>query len=205
MSGRFVVIEGPEAVGKSTQAPRVAAALGALCTSEPGGTPLGRWLRGELLTKSAREEDGITARAETLLMLADRAQHVERVIQPALQSGRWVVSDRYTPSTLAYQGWGRGLEPAELSWLCDWAAAGLWTDLTVLLQVPPEEAARRQPLPTDRIEAEPEQFFAKVAAGYAEMAASDPQGWAVVDGTGDPDEVTSRILAEVEDRLGRPG
>ena len=166
---------------------------------------MGRRLREELLTNATGDEDAITARAETLLMLADRAQHVECVIQPALQAGRWVVSDRYTPSTLAYQGWGRGLEPAELSWLCDWSAAGLRTDLTVLLQVPAAEAARRQPVPTDRFEAEPEQFFSKVAAGYSELAASDPEGWAVVDGTGDPDEVTSRILAEVEDRLGRPG
>lgn len=204
MTGRLVVLEGPEAVGKSTQARRLASELGALCTNEPGGTPLGLRLREQLLAAAGSGEDHVTARAETLLMLADRAQHVGAVIQPALDGGRWVVSDRYTPSTLAYQGWGRGLEPAELSWLCDWATVGLRPDLTVLLQVPPAEALRRQPAPTDRFEAETAEFFSRVSAGYAEMAASDPERWAVVDGAGDPAEVTTRIIAEVEERLGRP-
>src|SRR5262245_21957818 len=117
MTGRFIAFEGGEGSGKSTQAARLASALGALLTHEPGGTPVGALIRSLVLDTSVGE---LEARAEALLVAADRAQHVSAVVRPALAAGRDVVSDRYAGSSLAYQGYGRHLPLPEVRWLSDW-------------------------------------------------------------------------------------
>ena len=126
-------------------------------------------------------------------MAADRAQHVLEVIAPALDRGDDVVSDRFTPSSLAYQGYGRGLDLDELRRLSAWAAAGLEPDLVVLLDVPPALARQRRGGRPDRMEAEDEAFHERVAAGYRQLAAADPDRWVVVDGTGDIDDVARAV------------
>jgi len=199
--GRLIAFEGGEGIGKSTQAERLAAHLGAVLTREPGGTEVGERVRALLLD---REVAGLDARAEALLMAAARAHHVAAVIRPALDAGRDVVTDRYSHSSLAYQGYGRGLDVQELRDLSSWATADLWPDLVVLLDVPAEEAAARRRvighLP-DRLEAEAEDFHRRVVEGFRAMAAAEPERWLVVDGTGDADEVTERVLKGVDARM----
>lgn len=197
--GRLVALEGGEAAGKSTQSALLASALGAVATREPGATSAGRRLRDLLLDPGA---GGLSARAEALLMAADRAEHVDRVLEPALASGRWVVTDRFSGSFLAYQGYGRGLDLDELRRLSHWASRGLTADLNVLLELPPSVAAGRRVAPPDRFEMEDGGFHGRVAAGYRELAAEDPKRWAVVDAAGHPDEVARRIAAVVSERLG---
>lgn len=133
-------------------------------------------------------------------MLADRAQHVEEVIKPALEAGRWVICDRFTPSTLAYQGAGRGLDPWELERMSVWAAQDLEPDLYVLLDVSAEEAGARRPLPADRFEREGREFFERVRSYY--MHAALAENWVSVDGSGKPEDVSGRILALLEESLG---
>ena len=188
--GRLIVLEGGEASGKSTQARLLAADLGAVLTHEPGATAAGRRIREVVLDPAA---GALGARAEALLMAADRAQHVLEVIGPALGRGDDVVSDRFTPSSLAYQGYGRGLDLDELRRLSAWAAAGLEPDLVVLLDVPPALARQRRGGRPDRMEAEDEAFHERVAAGYRQLAAADPDRWVVVDGTGDIDDVARTV------------
>ena len=139
----------------------------------------------------------MTARAETLLMLAARAQHVQQVIRPALDAGRDVVCDRFSGSTIAYQGYGRGLDPAELASLSGWAAAGLEPDLVLLLQVDASTALARRhggSAGPDRID-----------AGFSALAAADPLRWRVVDGSGSVDEVAARVAAAFEGKFGGGG
>ncbi len=138
--GRLIALEGIDGCGKSTQAKAVAAALGAQLTHEPGATPLGSLLRQVLLSPDAPPP---SVRAEALLMAADRAEHVAQVIEPALAAGAWVVTDRYSGSTIAYQGYGRGLGVAGLAEVVAWATAGVEADLSVLVDVPVEVAAAR--------------------------------------------------------------
>jgi dTMP kinase len=199
-AARFIVFEGGEGSGKSTQAARLAARLGAVLTREPGGTALGEALRALLLSDDSRAR-GLDDRAEALLMAADRAQHVAEVIRPALGAGRHVVSDRYYGSTLAYQGFGRGLPVDELRRLSAWASAGLWPDVVVLLDVPRElgsfRAAGRSDRPLDRVEAAGDGFHDRVADGYRSLAAADPHRWVVVDGTGPADEVEATVWKAV--------
>jgi dTMP kinase len=197
-ASRFIVLEGGEGSGKSTQAARLAGHLGAVLTREPGGTAIGGALRALLL--DARTT-GLDDRAEALLMAADRAQHVAEVIRPALSSGRHVVCDRYVGSTLAYQGFGRGLPVDELRRLSAWAAAGLTPDVVVLLGVPRElgsmrAAGRVDPLP-DRVEAAGDGFHDRVAEGYRALAAADPAHWVVVDGTEPADDVEAVVWKSV--------
>lgn len=199
MSGRFVVFEGGEACGKSTQARLLADHLGAVLTHEPGGTPLGQELRRLLLDPAS---GAIDERAEALLMLADRAQHVATLIRPELREGRHVVSDRFAGSTLAYQGHGRGLPIDELRRLSAWASGDVHPDLTILLDVPLQVAAARAGAEPDRFEAEGGGFHARVRQGFRDLAAADPVGWAVVDGTGSIDEVTASVRSVLHDRLG---
>jgi len=144
----------------------------------------------------------VEARAELLLMVAARAQHVALVIAPALAAGRNVVSDRFAGSTLAYQGYGRGLPLEEVRTACQLAAGGLRADLSVVLDLPEERAAARRQGPPDRIEALDGGFHHRVREGFLELAAADPACWAVVDGSGTPDEVEQLVLAVVEERLG---
>ena len=197
--GKFIVLEGGEGSGKSTQATRLSTALDAVQTREPGGTAVGVQLREVLL---GRDTTGLSDRAEALLMAADRSQHVAEVVEPALAAGRHVVCDRFLGSSVAYQGHGRGLDPAEVRDLSVWATGGLLPDLVVLLTVPAEESVRRTGGARDRIEDAGSEFHQRVADGFAAQAAAEPERWVVVDGTGTKDQVTSAVLAAVADRLG---
>ena len=190
-AGRFIVFEGGEGCGKSTQAALLARRLGALLTHEPGATQTGKTLRALVLDSSL----DIDARAEALVMLADRAQHVAEVIRPALAEGRDVVSDRFTGSTLAYQGYARGLMVEELAELSRWATGGLEPDLVILLDVPADVAVSRLGRNLDRMERAGADFHLRVAEGYRSLAAADPDRWRVVDGSGTVDEVEARVLA----------
>jgi len=148
--GRLLALEGIDGSGKTTQARALAATLGARLTHEPGATALGAALRRLLLSPEAPP---LTLRAEALLMAADRAEHVDLVVAPALAAGEWVVSDRFSGSTLAYQGYGRGLDTAELAQLVAWATSGLAPDLSILVDVPVDLAqSRRAASKPDRLE-----------------------------------------------------
>jgi dTMP kinase len=195
MRGRFIAFEGGEACGKSTQAQLLADRLGAVLTREPGGTAIGERIRAVLLDPAVTALDD---RAEALLMAAARAQHVAEVIEPALQAGRHVVTDRFGGSSIAYQGYGRGLPVEEIRSLSAWASGGLWPDLTILLTV---DGALGPARALDRLEAAGDDFHARVAEGFAAQAAADPVGWAEVDGRGSPEEVAARVAFVVQERL----
>ena len=193
---RFIVLEGGEGVGKSTQAAALAHHLGAVLTREPGGTALGEALRALLLGSDCPAP---VARAETLMMLAARAQHVAEVIEPALARGQDVVCDRYSGSTLAYQGYGRGLDRDEIAGLDRWASGGRGPDLVVLLDMPVEGARQRRAGTTpDRIEGEGDDFLERVQAGFRALAAASPGRWKVVDASGGVEEVAAAVRAAVE-------
>ena len=198
--GRFVVLEGCDGSGKSTQADRLVRALAAngrpvRPTFEPGATDLGRDLRRLLLGGA----HAVTPRAEALLMAADRAHHVETVVRPALAEGTWVVSDRYVGSSLAYQGGARGLGVAAVAAINEFGTGGLVPDLVVYLQAPVAALAARRRGPADRIEGEGEAFLAAVVSAYDAIAAD--LGWAVVDATPGPDAVATAVWAVVEREL----
>lgn len=195
--GRLVAFEGGEACGKSTQAAHLAGRLDAVLTREPGGTSLGERVRELFLDPATGQVD---ARAEALLVAAARAQHVADVIRPALTAGRHVVTDRFTGSSLAYQGYGRGLDVEEVRRLSVFATGGISPDVTVLLDVPAGVAGARRGRAPDRLEAEGGGFHDRVRAGYAELAASE--GWVVVDGAGSIDEVAARVWDAVAIRIG---
>ena len=199
-TARFVVLEGGDATGKSTQVERLAArlrsqGLDVVVTFEPGATPLGRRLRA-LMLDGAEPVDPV---AEALLMAADRAQHVAEVVRPALTRGAWVVTDRFVPSSLAYQGVGRGLGVAEVERLNLLATAGIQPDLVVVLDLSPEAARRRLGAPTDRLEGEDGEFAAAVHEAYRELARS--RGWVLVDADATPDAVAEAVWSVVCDRL----
>jgi len=200
--GRLVALEGVDGCGKSTQARLLADALGALVTAEPGSTPLGAALRRILLDPDL---PAVSARAEALLVCADRAEHVAQVVGPALAAGRWVVTDRYSGSTIAYQGYGRELDPAPLRELVAWATAGIEADLVVLLDVPLAVArARLGETRPDRLEGLDEAFHDRVRRGFLAQATAEPQRWAVVDGAARVDEVAAAVHDAVTGRLGAP-
>ncbi len=193
-TGRFIAFEGGEASGKSTQAARLAEARGALLTREPGGTVLGRHIRQLVLGPSV--DEGVGVRAEALLLAADRAQHVASVVRPALLAGRDVVTDRYAGSSLGYQGYGRGLDLADIRRLSDWASEGLWPDLVILLDVAAGVARQRllsSGVGPDRLESAGDEFHRRVAEGFSALAAASPETWRVVDGSGEVDEVSARV------------
>ena len=193
-----MALEGGEGSGKSTQAARLAARIGAVLTREPGGTELGERVRALLLDP---DEIAIGPRAEALLMAAARAQHVDEVIRPALEDGRVVVTDRYIGSSLAYQGHGHGLDVDVVAALSAFAVAGAVPDLVVLLAVPEAVARDRLTGRPDRLEALGDEFHRRVARGFEALAAADRDRWVVVDGAGSPDEVESRVSAAVATRL----
>ena len=199
MTGRLIAFEGGEAVGKSTQAKRLAERLGARLTFEPGGTQSGARIRSLALDSP---ELALSPHAEALLMAADRAQHVAEVIRPALDAGIHVVTDRFIGSSLAYQGFGRGLGVDEVLALSLFATRGLQSDLNVLLEVSGEVARSRQPSPGDRIEAAGADFHQRVLRGFRALAEQDPERWVVIDGDRPVDEVTEAVSAAVRDRLG---
>ena len=200
--GRLIAFEGGEGAGKSTQASRLAAAIGADLTREPGGSWLGERVRQLLLDPEPGEAAGeIDPRAELMLMLAARAQHVSEVIRPRLDAGRDVVVDRYSGSTLAYQGYGRGLPLQEIRGACDLATGCLWPDLTILLDVPVEVGTARRTSAggePDRIEAERDGFHVRVRGGFLAEAAADASSWVVIDGTLDPGDVERQVRVAVD-------
>jgi dTMP kinase len=192
----FVVVEGGEGSGKSTQVQLLASWLRdqgceVVVTFEPGDTKMGAQMREVLL----HGDSPLDARTELLLMLADRAQHVAEVVRPALARGAIVVSDRYVPSTLAYQGAGRDLGIDAVEALNEFATGGLEPDLVVVLDVPDDVAEARLPGQRDRLERAGLEFHARVRAAYRELARA--RGWRLVDGSGSPDEVAVRVQAAV--------
>lgn len=202
--GRLIALEGIDGSGKTTQvrllADQAEMAGRITVTSEPGATALGGELRSLLLH---RDLPPVAERTEALLMAADRAQHMAEVVAPALAAGRWVVTDRFSGSTLAYQGYGRGLDLEELRRLVDWATGGIEPDLNVLVDVPVAVARARRPAGADdRLESLDGAFHDRVRHGYLALAAADPARWVVIDGTGAAPEVAGQVSAAVAARLG---
>jgi dTMP kinase len=204
VSGLFLAFEGGEGVGKSTQVALLAEWLRAdghdvLLTREPGGTELGGQIRRLLLDAG----EPITPRAELLLYSADRAQHVDAVLRPALARGEIVISDRYVDSTLAYQGGGRDLPGADVAAMAQFATGGLVPDLTVLLDLDPAEGLRRAANRStpDRLEAAALDFHQAVRATFLELAAADPGRYAVIDVAAGVGEVAEAVRAAVRLRL----
>lgn len=196
-AGTFIAFEGGDGAGKSTQVALLAQLLrGAghevVLTRQPGGTPLGTALRDLLL-----HGGDITPRAEALVFAADKAQHVEEVVRPALARGAVVITDRYVDSSIAYQGAGRALGDAEVARLQHWAVDGLVPDLTVLVDVHPEEGRRRRGAEHDRMESEAADFHAAVRRHFLALAEQDPGRYLVVDGTGSPAEVAALVRDRV--------
>ncbi|MDQ1715161.1 MAG: dTMP kinase, partial [Frankiaceae bacterium] len=188
---------------KSTQTKALAAwlarrSIDVVATREPGATPLGLELRRILLDPATGV---IAARAETLLYIADRAQHVDETIKPALAAGKWVITDRYVDSTLAYQGAGRGLPEHELRELCRIAIAGVRPDLTIVLDVDPEVGLARVGGSPDRMEAEPLEFHRRVRRSFTDQALRQPGDYLVVDASAAPDEVSRRVRQRVAELL----
>jgi dTMP kinase len=204
----FITLEGGEGVGKTTQQALLAqqlrqAGYPCLCTREPGGTALGRALREILL-----HGDPLTPLAELFLYAADRAEHVQKCILPALAAGQVVVCDRFTDSTLAYQGYGRGLDLQQVRQLNHLATGGLQPHLTLWLDLPPEVGLARKasgPLArtglADRLEQERLEFHRRVHQGFQTLAAAEPQRIVRIDAEGSPLEVAARIWSVVKPRL----
>lgn len=203
--GYFVAFEGGEGAGKSTQERLLAETLVAaghdvVRTREPGGTPAAEAMRHVVLSP---EFAGLDARAEALLYAAARGEHVARVVRPALSRGAVVVCDRYLDSSVAYQGYGRGLGPDRIRDLSLWATGGLLPDLSVLLDVDPRQGLARFEQ-RDRLEAEPVEFHDRVRAGFREVAAANPDRYLVLDAAlpvGEiADRIADRVLADLRDR-----
>ncbi|MBI3975983.1 MAG: dTMP kinase [Armatimonadetes bacterium] len=207
--GLFLTLEGPEGAGKSTQGPLLAehlrrSGLDVLSTREPGGTPIGERIRGVLLDEAHRE---MAAETEMLLFAAARAQFVREVVSPALARGVTVLSDRYVDASLAYQGFGRGLDVAVVRWVNEVATGGLLPDLTVLLDIEPTAGLARARAARgkegavgrgDRLEQEAAAFYGRVRAGFLQLARESPQRFAVIDARGDVDEVRRRVIEAVD-------
>jgi len=192
--GRFITFEGIDGSGKSTHIDAVAEALRARgvttrLTREPGGTPVGESLR-ELVINQA-----MTRETETMLMFAARAEHLARVIRPALTAGEWILCDRFTDATYAYQAGGRGVDELRIAELEQWVHPDLQPDLTILFDVAPEVAAKRlvQARSADRFEAEPVAFFGAVRAMYLKRAAANPARFVIVDGAQAPELVREQL------------
>ncbi|EGW50654.1 thymidylate kinase [Desulfovibrio sp. 6_1_46AFAA] len=212
----FISFEGIEGSGKSTAQRLLAEHLQGLgydplLTREPGGCALGRSLRPILLDARTR---GLSSRAELYLFLADRAQHVAEVIRPALEAGQTVLCDRYADSTLAYQGYGRGLDPEHLLRINDMATGGLMPDLTLLLDLPVhcglERAGLRNReegtvLSEGRFDAESLEFHERVRQGYRSLAAEEPERFAIIDAAQPPEDVVLQCLSAVEASLRQRG
>lgn len=195
----YIALEGLEGCGKSTHAKRLGATLDAVVTREPGGTHIGTMLRAILADP---DNTDMHPRTEALLMAADRAQHMEQVIRPALAAGQHVVSDRSIYSTLAYQGYGRGLDVAELRRISTWALDGHLPDLVVFISVPTdvlnERLAKRD---LDRFEREGADFFARIRDGFEALINAEPERFIVIDGTVPKDDVEAAIREQVFARL----
>ena len=205
---KFITFEGMDGAGKSTHLAWFAGELrqrghDVVVTREPGGTPLGEQLRGILL------DQPMCTGTEALLMFAARMEHIEQVIKPALSSGKWVISDRFSDASFAYQGGGRGLDWDKLNQLEQWVHSGLQPDLTLFFDVSVEIARQRirspdrtrpNNIPLDRFEQEQADFFERVRAGYHKRVRQNPQRYAVIDAAQDMEEVKhqlERIMASI--------
>ncbi|MEV5763034.1 dTMP kinase [Micromonospora sp. NPDC052213] len=210
-AGLFVVFEGGEGAGKSTQLAALAERLGGqgrdvVVTREPGATAVGERIRSLLL--GAPGSDVPSPRAEALLYAADRAHHVATVVRPALVRGAVVISDRYVDSSLAYQGAGRTLPVDEVSWLSSWATGGLKPDLVVLLDVDPHTGLSRvasRAEAADHVEAESVAFHERVRYAFLDLAAADPKRYLVLDASRPVEEIAEQVARRVEEMLGTPG
>lgn len=195
--GKFITVEGIEGVGKSTNIEFLsslieAKGLSVVRTREPGGTPIAERIRALLLEHG---EETMTDIAELLLFFAARSLHIHNAIKPALQTGQWVVCDRFTDASRAYQGSGRGFNPDTINTLADWVQEGLQPDLTILLDAPAEigmdRAGRRGA--ADRLEIEKTEFYARVREGYLALAESEPERFAIIDASQTLDDVQAEI------------
>lgn len=197
--GRYIALEGIEGCGKSTQAVRLAEALGAVLTRETGGTRIGERIR-DVLHDPANTH--LSPMAEALLIAGDRAQHRAEVLSPHLSAGRTVVSDRSVYSSLAYQGYGRQLDLTAVRQINDWALGRRWPDLVILIDIEHDEAlSRLAHRDLDRFEREDHEFFRRIIDGFRAMAAADPTRWLVVDGTLAVDELAGLIRQHVRSTL----
>jgi dTMP kinase len=213
-AGLFIVLEGPDGAGKSVQARLLAErlvdrGLAVTYSREPGGTELGEQVR-HLVNDPGPTPRG--PRADVLLYTAARAQHVEEVIRPALDAGRVVICDRYATSTMAYQGYGSGMDLELLARIQDWATGGLHPDLVVLLDISPQAGLERRAAGSadelTRWEDESRfdlAFHMRVREGYLEMAAAEPDRWVVLDGTGTVEDVADAVARVVDQTLTRVG
>jgi dTMP kinase len=202
-NGFFIALEGGDGAGKTTQVEVLAEWIRAkghevVVTKEPGSTPVGKRLRSILLDVSAA---GLSHRAEALLYAADRAEHVDTVVRPALERGAIVISDRYIDSSVAYQGAGRDLSPTEVARISRWAADGLVPHLTVLLDVAPDTARERFTEAPDRLESEPVEFHDKVRGGFLTLAAADPARYLVIDAAQAPEAITTVVRHRLDQVL----
>ncbi len=195
--GKFITVEGIEGVGKSTNIDFLsslieAKGLSVVRTREPGGTPIAERIRALLLEHG---EETMTDIAELLLFFAARSLHIHNAIKPALQTGQWVVCDRFTDASRAYQGSGRGFNQDTINTLADWVQEGLQPDLTILLDAPAEigmdRAGRRGA--ADRLEIEKTEFYARVREGYLALAESEPERFAIIDASQTLDDVQVAI------------
>jgi len=206
LQGRFITIEGGEGAGKSTQVGLLVVALARArlpvrATREPGGSPGGEAIRRLLLEGEGERWDAIS---EALLLVAARHDHVTRLIRPSLEQGVWVVSDRFADSTLAYQGYGKGVGPAQLAELHRFALGAFAPDLTLVLDLPIEiglaRAAARSA--ADRFERLDHDFHERLRQGFRQIAADNPARCVLIDASGDPQTVHRAVAAAVEERLG---
>ena len=204
--GRFISIEGGEGTGKSTQVGLLVTTLDSAgilvrATREPGGSPGGEAIRRLLLEDEGQRWDAIS---EALLFVAARRDHVARVIAPALAQGAWVVSDRFADSTMAYQGYGKGVAFDDLATLHRLALGDFAPDLTVILDLPVETGLARAAARSaaDRFERLDREFHEKLRQGFQQIAAEDPTRCVLVDATGDPQTVHRAVVTAVEQRLG---
>jgi dTMP kinase len=213
LAGRFIVFDGPDGSGKSTQLARFAAecdshAVPKLMVRDPGGTPMGERIREVLLN---RDHEDMGLRCEMLLYMASRAELVDELIRPALKAGKLVIADRFVSSTLAYQGAAGGLRSQEIRAAAQAATGGLWPDVTILFDIDTELATARmtgqqtkgrKPDPTmslfaDRMEAKGDAYHARVRQGYLDQAQAEPDRYLVVDARGTPDQVWTDLLAKL--------
>ncbi len=205
--GVFVTLEGGEGVGKTTQTQRLrdwleAQGIAVVVTREPGGSPVGEAIRGLLLDRSL---PAMHADTELLLMFAARAEHVHRVIEPALAAGQWVLSDRFTDASFVYQGTGRGIDTERIAALAHWTLGDFRPDLTVVLDMPVAEGLARAHTRAapDRFEAESLAFFERIRQGYLDLACNEPGRVRVVDARHPVDVVAESLRAHIEPWLRR--